>query len=138
MARKVKKGSDTRSARKKGNAAAARFMLCMLFVVSLFAVKIYTDARLSERILERSRVRDKIDMLKGEKIRLSVEIERKKDLKEVERLAISQYGMKKPDQFQIEYVTLDVPDKSEIIRHDNESALSGLAKNFAIFLEYFS
>lgn len=138
MARKAKKENDTRSARRKGNAAAARFMLCMLFVVSLLAVKIYTDARLSEKILESSRIKDKIEVLKGEEIRLNVELERKKDLKEVERLATNLYGMKKPDQFQIEYITLDVPDKSEIIRHDNESALSGLAKNFAIFLEYFS
>jgi len=138
MAKTVKKDRDAMSPRKKGNAAAARFMLCMLFVASLLAVKIYTDARLSEKILETSRVNDKISVLKGEEIRLNVEIERKKDLKEIERLAINEYGMKKPDQFQIEYITLDMPDRSEIIRHESESALSGLAKNFAIFLEYFS
>lgn len=134
MAKKNKAGS----ARKKNNAAAVRFMLCMLFVASLFAVKILTDVRLSEKIMESGRIKNTMGALEGEKIRLNVEIERKKDLKEIERLAINEYGMRKPDQFQIEYITLEVPDRSQIISYDNENALDGLAKNFAIFLEYFS
>ena len=131
--------------KKANNAHHASF--CRLLIVAVVAVFVVASALVYVNVMA-MRASTEIDSLE-KKLALAVdknkqkemEINKKLDMKVIEKRAIEELGMQKPDNSQIVYVNVKKGTHSEAINPDGESsegALSGVKKVLLSIKEYFS
>lgn len=127
--------------KKRGNGGRAfLFVVTLAIFIAIIAFQVNSNARLNELVSQNTQLKKQNELLKSEEIQLNVELERKTNLREVERIATEEYGMVKMDKHQIEYIKLPVSDKAEILNKTEKKngVLSDIIKNFNIILEYLS
>lgn len=127
--------------RKRGNGGRVfTFLVFLSIIVAVIAFQVYSNAHLNELVNESTKLKKQSEKLKNEEIQLRVELERKTDLREVERIAFEEFGMSKIEKHQIEYIRLPISDKAEILNNNQQKTgvISDIIKNFNIILEYLS
>ena len=115
------------------------FSSIILTALLLFLMMNY--AEINKYNSENAELTTKITDMKGELNKLSVKLDKKIDLTEIERKATQDFGMVKIESLEHHRVTLPSVDRSEIIRHDDGSEggfgflLNGVGEGLKDFLE---
>jgi len=111
-------------------------------IVAIFlSLQIFSYTALNELTNDTIRLRKQYEQLQNEEKRLSVEADRKIDLKYIEDVAINQYNMQKIENYQVEYISLLGEDHSVIVKDQGITAkvknmVNGLFKGLSAISEY--
>ena len=89
------------------------FYLCIIFLVSGGIV--YSKVLLMQGQTNIENLEEQVAALTEKNNAKKIQIEQKIDLKKIEEIAISQYGMQRPDKNQTVYVNVVQSDYAEII-----------------------
>ena len=92
-------------------------LLAVLFVAVASTV-LYGRVMISELNTRINAVEGELEILSSEGVRLQSEIENKMSLSEVEAMAVSQYGMVKPDNSQVSYVETNRQNKTRALVYE--------------------
>ena len=116
------------------------FTLCATVAcVILVAFVLNGYISLNELTLQASKKTKELETLSSENAVLSVQIDRKNSLGNIEQLATEQLGMVKLESFQIHTVNLAGDDSIEVISEEKDnSVFDGVVANFNILLEYLN
>lgn len=123
---------------KKNKGFNISVILCALFIVGLLSAKLYSDVQLNELTDKASKMKKELETLKSEEIRINVLLEKRTDLREIERKATEELGLKKIEKYQVEYISLPSKDKAEIIAEQENGIINSVVKGFSIILEFLS
>lgn len=118
------------------------FIFTTLMCSLLFMYMIYNIVRINEYTIDISEMKSRISELTAHQNELTLKLERKNDLVEIERIATQEYGMVKRDKVAKQYVNVvdgDVieaePDEEPDAATDGLSALmSAISSNFGDIL----
>lgn len=113
-------------------------ILCALLIVGLLSAKLYSDVQLNELTDKASKMKKELETLKSEEIRINVLLEKRTDLREIERKATEELGLKKIEKYQVEYISLPAQDKTEVIAGEENGIINSVVKGFSIILEFLS
>jgi len=128
--------------RKQRNARAARRLALLFFAVAAaFSLIIHSYVQLNELGLKETQLQKELNALRSEAEILSIRLERKIDLAQIEEMAKNDLGMSKIEPYQIEYVSLGGGDKVEVLRSGGveskmQNMLSDIIRSFNAALEY--
>ena len=96
--------------------AVAKIICICLFAVALLAgATVYTKVLLMQAQSQVESMEQKLATLTEENNIKKIQLEQSVDLRKIEEIAISQYGMQRPDKNQIVYVRVVQSDYGEII-----------------------
>jgi hypothetical protein len=123
---------------KKNTKFNISVILCALFIVGLLSAKLYSDVQLNELTDKASKMKKELETLKSEEIRINVLLEKRTDLREIERKATEELGLKKIEKYQVEYISLPSKDKTEVIAEEENGIINSVVKGFSIILEFLS
>ena len=101
-----------REKREKGVQPLKIVLLAVLFIAVTSTV-LYGRVMISELNSRINTVEGDLEALYSESVRLQSELENKMSLNEVESVAVTQYGMVKPDNSQVSYVEINRQNKTE-------------------------
>ena len=90
------------------------FYLVMLFVLA--SSMVYSKVLIMQAQTDVENLQEQVATLTEENNVKKIQIEQSIDLKKIEEIAISQYGMQRPDNNQIVYVKVVQDDYGEIIK----------------------
>ena len=125
----------------KSSKSTARIFIVFFLasvILGLLCMKIYTEVKGNELSMETQKLTKELNALKNEKIRLELALEKKTDLKEIERRAKEDLGLKKIEKYQIQYVSLVTEDKIETLKKNDDKVFDTVIRGFSIILEYLS
>lgn len=88
-----------------------------LLFVAMFSTVPYGRLVINELNTQYNAANQQLNELKSEGIRMQSELERKLSLKAIEDIAVSEYGMVKPDTTQVGYIRLNGENKIETTAH---------------------
>jgi len=132
----LKKNEINNNNKRRFNAS---FFLCALLIISLVSFKLYNDVQLNEFTTKSVQIKKELETLHSEETRLNVLLEKRTDLREIERRAKEELGLKKIERYQIEYISLPTEDKFQSIAQKEDSGiLNALSRGFSIILEFLS
>ncbi len=111
-----------------------------LFVVAMCICLISCYISLNEISAEVNSAKKTLTKLEGETDVLSVQVERKNDIDEIEKIATEQLGMQKLESYQVETVNLIEGDSVSLPAGGDKqnSFFDGVVASFNILLEYLS
>ena len=99
-----------------GARAIARVMcICLIIVAILMAVTVHTQVLLMQAKSTVKSMETELATLSETNNIKRIQLEKSVDLKKIEEIAISQYGMQRPDKNQIVYVRVVQSDYGEVI-----------------------
>ena len=104
----VRPVSDARSVAKV-------ICICMFIVAMLGAATVYTKVLLMQAQSKVETMEQELATITEDNNNKKIQLEQNIDLKKVEEIAISQYGMQRPDKNQVVYVRVVQNDYGEII-----------------------
>ncbi|MGI5967800.1 MAG: FtsB family cell division protein [Anaerotruncus rubiinfantis] len=87
-------------------------ILAVLFVAMACTV-LYSRVVITELNRQVAAAEDELDILHSEQVRMETELESKMSLKEIEQVAMGEYGMVKPDSGQVGYLSFTSENKIE-------------------------
>ena len=99
----------------RSNAKLLFLYLMMLFIVA--SGMVYSKVLLMQAQTNVENLQEQVATLTEENNIKKIQIEQNIDLKKIEEIAISQYGMQRPDKNQIVYVKVIQDDYAEIINN---------------------
>lgn len=105
----------------------AIIVLAVIFT-SLFMLIIFSFVNINEFTIKNDALEIKISKLEKEYKELSLSLERKNNLREIERYAKEELGMVKLDQLEKQYITINNQDKIEVI--DNKKSAQDILSGF--------
>lgn len=116
------------------------FTLCASFVCILLAAVVLNGyISLNELSREVTNKKKELETLEGENSVLSLAIDRKNSLGNIEEIATEQLGMVKLESYQIHTVNLAKDDSVEVITEEKSgSFLDGIVASFSILVEYLN
>lgn len=88
---------------------------CLLVIAVLMAVTVHTQVLLMQAKSTVENMEEELAELTETNNNKKIQLEKSVDLKKVEEIAISQYGMQRPDKNQIVYVRVVQNDYGEVI-----------------------
>ena len=94
------------TARPKNTGFAMRSMLCFLTILGIVAGILYNNVLLTEMTSEIQTLEQQFKQLQSENQRMSVEIESRIPLREVQEKAQNSLGMSKIEPYQVRYIDL--------------------------------
>lgn len=110
-------------------------IVCIIMVLSVLA----NYARLTELSMEASSLSRELDNLKEAEARITVDIDKKTTLKEIENVATKTFGMVKIQDYQREYIDMRRSDKAEIMKVSPfQEFLEKMKSAFSGIKEYIS
>jgi hypothetical protein len=94
---------------------------------------------INEMTVQNDILQSTLEDLKSQNMELSIAIEKKNNLREIEEYATVTLGMVKIDQLVKKYIIIEENEKIEVIKVEETSGgyFNTLAKNFKSLLEYF-
>lgn len=101
---------------------SVRYMKGILFMIVGFMMVyalIYAQVMQSELNAKHNKVLKQIEQIKGENKRLEIELEKRLSFKNIEEIAINEYGLNKVGTHQIEYIDYKKSSKAEVIEQEN-------------------
>lgn len=110
--------------KKRLNVSISSFLSTAFLVVlalSVTAMMIFSRVELTELTAQINKAEKELNQLKNENIKLNIEAESQISLSKVEEYAKNVLGMKKLQNYQVEYVCLTQQDKVEIKARDKDS-----------------
>ena len=108
-------------------------VVCIIMVLSVLA----NYARLTELSMEASSLSRELDSLKETEARITVDIDKKTTLKDIETIATKTFGMAKIQDYQREYIDMKRSDKAEIIKVSPfQDFLKKMKSAFSGIMEY--
>lgn len=120
-------------------------VIFMTFICTvLFMAMIMSFVRINEITIELESLERKEASLAKTQSELTLSLEKKNDLREIERYAIEELGMVKIDQLAKKYITLDVDEKIELSEDSKSSGnpasdlFTYIADNVRDFFKYIS
>lgn len=139
--------SNKRHEERKENAKAAGkatyrlITVLILFVFMAASVLVYLNVRTIRASTEKEKLRKEYELLVDSNKQKEMEISRKVDIKVIEKKAVDELGMQKPDNSQIIYVDVK-KENSEVYAADKGTEENGAWDSvkgwFADVWEYFS
>lgn len=129
--------NEEKAVPKKNKGFNISVILCALLIVGLLSAKLYSDVQLNELTDKASKMKKELETLKSEEIRINVLLEKRTDLREIERKATEDLGLKKIEKYQVEYISLPSKDKTVVIEQEN-GIINSVVKGFSIILEFLS
>jgi Septum formation initiator. len=105
------------------------FIFTTLLCSFLFMYMIYNIVRINEYTIDVSALKDQLSTLTTTQTELTLKLEKKNDLVEIERIATQEYGMVKRDKVTKQYVNVGDGDVIEAEKNtaDDKSAAGGLS-----------
>ena len=92
-------------------------ILVAVLFVAMFSTVPYGKLIVNELNMQYSTANAELNELKSEGIRMQSELESKVSLKTIEEIAVTEYGMVKPDNSQVGYIKLNGENKIETTAH---------------------
>ncbi len=92
-------------------------ILVAILFVAMFSTVPYGKLIVNELNMQYSTANAELNELKSEGIRMQSELESKVSLKTIEEIAVTEYGMVKPDNSQVGYIKLNGENKIETTAH---------------------
>ncbi len=92
-------------------------ILVAVLFVAMFSTVPYGKLIINELNMQYSTANAELNELKSEGIRMQSELESKVSLKTIEEIAVTEYGMVKPDNSQVGYIKLNGENKIETTAH---------------------
>ncbi|HHX53635.1 MAG TPA: hypothetical protein GX704_01890 [Clostridiales bacterium] len=86
-----------------------------LLCTALFMVMVASYVRINEFTVEIEQLQSRLDKLKNERSDLSIQLEQKNNLQEIQDYAVNVLGMVKIDKLAKKYITVEVEDKIEVL-----------------------
>ncbi len=86
-----------------------------LLCTALFMVMVASYVRINEYTVEIEQLQSRLEKLKNERSDLSIELEQKNNLQEIQDYAVNVLGMVKIDRLAKKYITVEVEDKIEVL-----------------------
>ena len=137
---------DKKAERKKSNSAyhasVCRYLIVMVVIVFVAAsALVYVNVMALRASTEIESLEKKLALAVDKNKQKEMEINKNLDMKVIEKRAIEELGMQKPDSSQIVYINVKKGTYSEAINPDApsaESTLSGVKKVLLSIKEYFS
>lgn len=130
-----------RNIKEKKVAEKSRFMpvLSIFIILGLVVFSLFQYVKMNELTIEKNKINRQLLTAENEKAILSVKLEAKQSLKEIEDIAQNQLGLVKIEKYQMDYVTIETEDKVEIIQKEKENTVfNQIANAFSVLLEYLS
>ncbi|MBQ1375109.1 MAG: hypothetical protein IIY69_02395 [Clostridia bacterium] len=121
------------ASKAKGRTAVRIVVYTLIAVVCIFMVLLVlaSNAKLTKLSMEESELNRELAELKEEEARITVDIDKKTTLKDIEWIAVNTFGMVKVQDYQREYIDMRRSDKAEIV---NSSPVSDIhSKTQTIF-----
>lgn len=106
----------TRTSVSDARTIAKIMCACLLIVAVLMAVTVHTQVLLMQAKSTVENMEEELASLTETNNNKKIQLEKSVDLKKVEEIAISQYGMQRPDKNQIVYVRVVQNDYGEVIK----------------------
>lgn len=115
------------------------FTLCATVVCVILAAFVMNGyITLNELTLEVGKKKDELQTVESDNSLLSLEIDRKNSLGNIEKIATEQLGMVKLESYRIHTVNLATDDSIEIAPKDNGGFFDGIITSFNILVEYLN
>jgi regulator of replication initiation timing len=125
--------------RKTKNGFSGTVVLVAVLVVFMLSFKLYNDVQLADLTNKTSQLKKTMDELNAEQTRLNVLLEKRTDLRLIEKRATEELGLKKIEKYQIEYVALPTKDKAfTTIKNNDDNVISAVTRGFSVLLEFLS
>ncbi len=99
-----------------------KIILVAILFVAMFSTVPYGRLVINELNMQYSAANAELNELKSEGIRMQSELESKVSLKTIEEIAVTEYGMVKPDSSQVGYIKLNGENKIETTAHQETLA----------------
>lgn len=125
-----------RKPNKRRTRVSPVLFLAVLLLGGLIVGKLMTNAQYNERASYLSGLKDEYEICCNEQIQLDVRLGKLANLDSIEEIAVTQLGMSKITQHQIEYVNLGGEDYAEVMEGD--SGLGGVFRSFSMIWEYLN
>lgn len=109
---------------KKSFPTAAIFL--SIICTMLFMYIIYNMVQINEYTVEQAELYKKIESLTATEKELKLEVDKRNDLRVIEKIATEEYGMVKKDKVTKLYVNVGAEDKSEAVESDSGTSAEGL------------
>lgn len=129
---------NAKNKKVKRNRISPYAFFCGILIILLFSFKVYSDVELNELTVEATNLKSELKKLKNEETRLNVSLEKRTDLKVIEKKAQSELGLTKVDKSQIEYISLPSEDKVEVKEESSGGIISEAMRQFSIILEFLN
>ena len=86
--------------------------ILMIFVCTvMFMLMVWSFVRINEYTVDIEDLQDRLDSLKSSRSQLTIQLEQKNNLQEIQEYAVNVLGMVKIDQLAKKYITVDKDDK---------------------------
>ena len=102
---------------KEKSLSPFKTILVAILFVAMFSTVPYGKLIVNELNMQYSAANAELNELKSEGIRMQNELESKVSLKTIEEIAVTEYGMVKPDNSQVGYIKLNGENKIETTAH---------------------
>ena len=102
---------------KEKSLSPFKTILVAVLFVAMFSTVPYGKLIVNELNMQYSAANAELNELKSEGIRMQSELESKVSLKTIEEIAVTEYGMVKPDNSQVGYIKLNGENKIETTAH---------------------
>ena len=102
---------------KEKSLSPFKTILVAILFVAMFSTVPYGKLIVNELNMQYSAANAELNELKSEGIRMQSELESKVSLKTIEEIAVTEYGMVKPDNSQVGYIKLNGENKIETTAH---------------------
>ncbi|MBR2742664.1 MAG: hypothetical protein IKD89_03650 [Clostridia bacterium] len=128
-------------ARSRGRTALKVIAYTLIGAVCVFLILavLANYAKLTKLSMEESELTRELSDLKEQEARLTVDIDKKTTLKDIEYIATNTFGMVKIQDYQREYIDMKRSDKAEIVNSSPVSDISSQTQTiFGTIKEYLS
>lgn len=105
--------SPRRREKRETGVQPLKIVLLAVLFIAVTSTVLYGRVMISELNSRINTVEGDLEALYSESVRLQSELENKMSLNEVESVAVTQYGMVKPDNSQVSYVEINRQNKTE-------------------------
>jgi len=104
---------------------------------------IYNIVRINEYTIDIAKLKSRLSELTAQQNELTLKLEKKNDLVEIERIATQEYGMVKRDKVAKQYVNVgdgdvievETSDESDTVADGLSSLMSAISSNFGDILD---
>ena len=119
------------------------FIFTALMCSLLFMYMIYNIVRINEYTIDIAKLKSRLSELTAQQNELTLKLDKKNDLVEIERIATQEYGMVKRDKVAKQYVNVgdgdvievETSDESDTVADGLSSLMSAISSNFGDILD---
>ena len=119
--RKINTRRTQRMEMKLQRSFTFKALIVFIAIAVTFSVIVYNNVKINELVVNKTKYSQTLETLRSENRRLNVELEKKVNLKEIEEYAVNKLHMVKLETKKVQYITMVVDDKADILNKNDES-----------------